>query len=61
MCAQASRAINDAIVYYMLFFVCCHTLNGPYQCHCVMHDHSRTNESFQAIVSGLRGHGIIHP
>ena len=21
---------NDAIVIYMLFFVCCHTLNGPH-------------------------------
>ena len=21
---------NDAIVSFMVFFVCCHTLNGPY-------------------------------
>ena len=23
--------LNDAIVYYMLFFVCCRTSNGPYR------------------------------
>ena len=31
---------NDVIVFYMLFFVCCHTPNGPYRCRCVVHDHS---------------------
>ena len=39
VCPSFARNSMVPLCYICFIFMCCHTLNGPYRYHCVMHDH----------------------